>query len=77
MKAFISPKDLMKVKGFVYPTAQRRILKCKKHFKTSTVSVSQYCELFSENILDIFASLNSKNELDYLRLIRLGLKEGY
>lgn len=77
MKTYITPKDLQKIRGYVYVTAQRKIKKVKEKYGCNTVSIQQYCEFFNENYLEIFASLNSKNEVEYLRIIKGGLNEGF
>lgn len=77
MKTYITPKDLQKLRGYVYVTAQRKIKKVKQKYQCNTVSIQQYCEFFNENYIEIFALLNAKNEADYLRIIREGMKEGF
>ncbi|WP_337043662.1 hypothetical protein [Emticicia sp. 17c] len=77
MTAFITPKDLQRIKGYAYITAQRKIQKVKLKYNCKNVTVQQFCEYFNENYLEIFAMLNAKNELEYLRLMKEGAKEGY
>ncbi len=77
MQVFITPKNLMNIRGFAYITAQRRIKKAKNHFNCTAVSVVQYCELFKENPLDIYALLNSKNNTEYMRIMKEGKEGGF
>lgn len=79
MQTTIRIKDLEEIRGYAYVTAQRRLRKVRNFYNCHVVTISQYCEFYHENYIEMYAQINSKTHKEYIQLyttLKQGVLEG-